>query len=174
VCLKTDLGDKVKEALTEVKMSVMHKRPEEDNEKKTYQSTDRVTVLGLVCEKMTERVVLARQEEEDRRVREEVSSITQDDTSDKEDLEDDEGFERPTSPRIVTSKQHRKHVWMWTIVLLIFIHEQPILHLIVPTWWSESFKNASSRGPITKGKGIISRILKRILKQKPGRSRIFH
>jgi len=61
------LGDKVKETLTEVKMSAMCKRAAEANEKKTYQSTDRVTVLGLVCEKMAERVVLPRQEEEDRR-----------------------------------------------------------------------------------------------------------
>ena len=49
--------------------------------------------MGLVCEKMTEWVVLTRQEEEDRRVRQEVSIITQDDTVDDEDLEQDEGFQ---------------------------------------------------------------------------------
>ena len=74
-------------------MSVMCKRTAESNEKKTYQSTDRVTVLGLVCEKMSELVVFVRQEEEERRTRQEVSSITQDDTVDEEDLEDDEGFQ---------------------------------------------------------------------------------
>ena len=51
------------------------KKAVEVNEKKTYQSTDRVTVLGLVCEKMAERVVLPRQEGKDRRAREEVSSL---------------------------------------------------------------------------------------------------
>ena len=80
---------KVKETLTEVKISVIRKRTVETNEKKTYQSTDRVTVLGLVCEKMTERVVFARQDEEDRRVRQEVCIITQDD----EDMVDDDGFQ---------------------------------------------------------------------------------
>jgi hypothetical protein len=43
------LGDKVNGALTEVKMSRMRKRSEVDQEKKTYQSGDRVTVLGLEC-----------------------------------------------------------------------------------------------------------------------------
>ena len=38
-------------------------------------------MLGLVCEKMVDRVVFPRQEEEDRRVRQEESRITQDDTS---------------------------------------------------------------------------------------------
>ena len=94
----------MKETLTEVKISVIRKRTVETNEKKTYQSTDRVTVLGLVCEKMAERVMFARQEEEDRRVREEVSSITQDDTSDEEDLEYDEGF------------QDERHIWEVTHV----------------------------------------------------------
>ena len=32
------------------------KRTVETNENKTYQRVDRVTVLGLVCEKMTDRV----------------------------------------------------------------------------------------------------------------------
>lgn len=58
----------------------MCKRAVETNEKKTWsQSTDRVTVLGLVCEKITEWVVFTRQEEEDRRRRQEVSIITEDD-----------------------------------------------------------------------------------------------
>ena len=39
--------------------------------------------MGLVCKKMAERVVLA---QEDRRSRQEVSIITQDDTADEEDL----------------------------------------------------------------------------------------
>jgi hypothetical protein len=48
---------------------------------------------GLVCEKMTERVLRTRKEEEDRRVRQEVSNITLDDTVDEEDLEDDDGVQ---------------------------------------------------------------------------------
>jgi hypothetical protein len=58
-------------------MSNMCKRTAETDKKKTYRDVDRVTVLGLVCEKMTERVVCARQEEEDRRVRQEVHNSPQ-------------------------------------------------------------------------------------------------
>ena len=47
---------------------------------------DRVTVLGLVCEKMVDRVGLSRQEEEDRRSRKEVVSIVQDDPGGEEDM----------------------------------------------------------------------------------------
>ena len=43
----------MKEGLTEVKMSGMRKRATETDKKKTYQRADRVTVLGLVCEKMS-------------------------------------------------------------------------------------------------------------------------
>jgi hypothetical protein len=75
---------------TEVKMSLMCKRSSDDNENKTYQRTDRVTVLGLVCEKMTQGVLLVRQEEEDRRERQEVSNITQDHEVEEEDMEDDD------------------------------------------------------------------------------------
>ena len=42
---------------------------------------------------MTDRVLLTRQEAEDRRARQEISSINQDDTVDEEDLEDDEGVQ---------------------------------------------------------------------------------
>ncbi len=62
---RNQLGGKVKETLTEVKMSGMCKRAAETDKNKTYRDTDRVTVLGLVCEKMTERVVFPRQEEVD-------------------------------------------------------------------------------------------------------------
>jgi hypothetical protein len=86
------IGVKVKETLTEVKMSGMRKRAGETDKKKTYQRTDRVTVLGLVCEKMSERVRLPRQEEEDRRVRQEVSRITQDESVDEENMVDPDGF----------------------------------------------------------------------------------
>ena len=79
----------MKEALTKVKMAGMRKRAVETDKNKTYQRTDRVTVLGLVCEKMSERVALVRQEEEDRRVRQEVVSITQDESV---DMLDDEGY----------------------------------------------------------------------------------
>ncbi len=50
-------------------------------------------MLGLVCEKMTERVAFARQDEEDRRVRQEVCIITQDESVDEEDMVDDDGFQ---------------------------------------------------------------------------------
>jgi hypothetical protein len=70
--VRNSLGAKVKQALTEVKMSIIRKRSAEADKKKTYRVADRVTVLCLVCEKMAERVVRARQEEEDRRVRQEV------------------------------------------------------------------------------------------------------
>jgi hypothetical protein len=40
---------------------------------------------------MTERVVLARQEGEDRRVKQEVYIITQDESVDEEDMVDDDG-----------------------------------------------------------------------------------
>ena len=71
-------------------MSLMCKRSSDDNENKTYQRTDRVTVLGLVCGKMTQGVLLVRQEEEDRRERQEVSSITQDHEVEETDMEDDD------------------------------------------------------------------------------------
>ena len=74
-------------------MSAMRKRAAEDDKKKTYQRADRISVLGLVCQKMAERVALARQEEEDRRVRQEVCSITQDESVDDEDMTDADGFQ---------------------------------------------------------------------------------
>ena len=66
------------------------KEPGDPQKKKKEEKrwTDRVTVLGLVCEKMAERVVLSRQEEEDRRVRQEVCSIVQDGSFDEEDMVD--------------------------------------------------------------------------------------
>jgi hypothetical protein len=64
----------------------------EDDKKKTYRGADRVTVLGLVCEKMTERVVCARQEEEDRRVRQEVRNGPQEELGDGEGMVDDDCF----------------------------------------------------------------------------------
>ena len=60
---------------------------------KKYQSMDRVTVLGLVCEKMTEWVVLPRQEGEDRPSRKKVVRIVEDDPGEEEDIEDDEGVQ---------------------------------------------------------------------------------
>jgi hypothetical protein len=38
--------------MTEVKMSMIRNRSQDDNQKKTYERTDSVTVLGMVCEKM--------------------------------------------------------------------------------------------------------------------------
>jgi hypothetical protein len=65
-------GTQVKRALTEVKMSGISKRSELDNQMKTYQCTKKVTVLGLVCGKMSERVMILWQEVEDRRVSQET------------------------------------------------------------------------------------------------------
>ena len=62
----------MKQELSEVKMSMIRKRSQDDNQKKTYERKDSVTVLGMVWEKMTERVTVVRQEEEDRRIREET------------------------------------------------------------------------------------------------------
>jgi hypothetical protein len=67
---------------------------EEDQEKKTYKRSDKVTVLGLVCAKMTKRVILTRQEETDRLVKLEqanVAIIVDNDTGEDQDKEDDEG-----------------------------------------------------------------------------------
>ena len=50
-------------------------------------------MLGLVCEKMAERVVVARQEEKDSRTRESgftVTSIVEEDPGEEQDKEDDE------------------------------------------------------------------------------------
>ena len=44
----------MKEEMTEVKMSMIRKRSQDDNQKKTYDRKDSVTVLGMVCEKMVE------------------------------------------------------------------------------------------------------------------------
>ncbi len=73
-------------------MSGMRVRVPETDKKKTYRCVDRVTVLGLVCVKMTERVVFARQEEEDRRVRQEVGNSSQEESGDGEGMVDDDCF----------------------------------------------------------------------------------
>jgi hypothetical protein len=65
----------------------------ESNDNKTCHRVDRVTVLGVVCEKMVEWLVISRKEEVDRRVRQEVSRITQDESVDEEDMVDDESVE---------------------------------------------------------------------------------
>ena len=51
---RNSLGHKVKKDLKEVKMSMKRKRSDLTNQRKTYWGTDRVTVLGLVCEKNVE------------------------------------------------------------------------------------------------------------------------
>jgi hypothetical protein len=89
---RNSLGAKVKHALTEVKMSSIGKRAAEADKKKSYRGADRVTVLCLVCEKMSERVVCARQEEEDRRVRQEVHNSPQEELGDGEGMVDDDCF----------------------------------------------------------------------------------
>ncbi len=53
----------------EVKMSMIRKRSPDHNQKKMYQCKDSVPVFDLVCEKMTDRVEVVRQEVEYRRIR---------------------------------------------------------------------------------------------------------
>ena len=67
-------------------------RRKEVDKNKTYRMSDRVTVLGLVCEKMSERVAFSRQEEEDRRVRQEVCNSPQEESDDGEGMVDDDCF----------------------------------------------------------------------------------
>ncbi len=50
----------VKQELAEVKMSMIRKRSQDHNHKKMYQRKDSVTVLGMVCEKVADRVEVAR------------------------------------------------------------------------------------------------------------------
>jgi hypothetical protein len=45
-------------------------------------------------------------------------------------------LKEPTSPRIVTSKQHSKHTWMRPIVLSIHSFINIPIHLTVPRAWS--------------------------------------
>ena len=62
--------------------------------RKRRMTKDGVTVLGMVCEKMSERVQVVRQEEEDRRIREEtgtVANLHDDDSTGQEEQEDHEG-----------------------------------------------------------------------------------
>jgi cell division protein YceG involved in septum cleavage len=60
-----------------------------------YQCTFRVTVLGLACEKMADRVLVHRQREKDRsdrRTRQEtvtIASILEEKTGEEEDTEED-------------------------------------------------------------------------------------
>ena len=50
---RNKISDQVKGVMTEVKMSRMRKRSELDEQEKTCQCTDTVTVLGVVCERIT-------------------------------------------------------------------------------------------------------------------------
>ena len=88
-------------------MSMIPKRSELSNHNKTYQGTDRVTVLGLVCEKMAERVALPRQEDEDRQEKDVVVGLrrtVEEETRDTEDKEGDEGTLLQTRTRSVRSQ----------------------------------------------------------------------
>ncbi len=58
-------------------------------------------------------MVLGRQEEEDRRARQEVSCITQDDTVDEEDLEDDDGVQDEREIREVTHMSEQEFEWFF-------------------------------------------------------------
>jgi hypothetical protein len=79
----------------------------------------------------------------------------------------------PTSPRIVTSKQHSKHTWMRPIVLSIHSFINIPITLLSPHSMVESFSKLYLLGALKKNEGTISRILKRSLKQNYRRSWIF-
>jgi len=86
----------VKTALTEVKMTVIRKRSERINQIKTYQRTDRVTILGLVCEKMVKRVATVQMETKGgqavqnlARMPQTVSEVGTNEAVDDEDTEDE-------------------------------------------------------------------------------------
>jgi len=84
----------VKQEMTEVKMSMIRKRPQDDNQKKTYECKDSVTVLGMVSEKIVACVQVVRQPKEDRRIREDagtVGNLHDDDSTGQEEQEDHEG-----------------------------------------------------------------------------------
>ena len=77
-------------------MAAIRKRSENINQIKTYQRTDRVTVLGLVCEKMAKRVATVRMETEVRqaaqslaRMPQAVSEVGANEAVDDEDAEDE-------------------------------------------------------------------------------------
>ena len=75
-------------------MSMIRKRSQDDNQKKTYECKDSVTVLGMVSGKIVEWVQVVRQQEEDRRIREEagtVGHLHDDDSTGQEEEEDHEG-----------------------------------------------------------------------------------
>ncbi len=83
----------MKEVLTDVNMSVICKRSEFSNQKESYEYTDKVTVLGLVCGKMSERVVVVRQEQKDRQESVRLDTIIQENPGEPQDKDDDEdGF----------------------------------------------------------------------------------
>ena len=78
----------------------------------------------------------------------------------------------PQSVGTTVSHHLREHTWMWPIVLSMFIHKQPILYLIVhgTVHRTNPSRTLLHERNIKKTLGTISRILKRTLKPKPGRS----
>jgi len=58
-------------------MAVIRKRSEYINQIKTYQRTDRVTILGLVCEKMAKRVATVQMETEARQAAQSLARVSQ-------------------------------------------------------------------------------------------------
>jgi len=74
---RSTMRSDVKTALTEVKMATIRKRSEHINQLKTYQRTDRVTILGLVCEKMAKRVATVQMETEVRQVAQSLARMPQ-------------------------------------------------------------------------------------------------
>jgi len=58
-------------------MAAISKRSEYINQIKTYQRTDRVTILGLVCEKMAKRVATVQMETEARQAAQSLARMPQ-------------------------------------------------------------------------------------------------
>ena len=76
------------------------------------------------------------------------------------------GIERPTSPRIVTIKATQQaYVDAAHCTVNTFLHEQPILYLIVPAPSSKSFSNPLSREEHKRPREQYLESLKGTLKQ---------
>ena len=87
------LSPEVKDTLTCVKMSAIRKRSERVNLAKTYKRTDRVTALGLVCEKMAKRVADVRKEKEDRQAAHSLARMSDAVMVEEEGVATEEGAE---------------------------------------------------------------------------------
>ena len=100
----------MKEELSEVKMSMIHQRSQDHNQKKMYQCKDSVNVLNTVCEKKSGGVGVVRQQEEDEWIREDtdtIDSLDDDDSTSQENHEDDDGTVMEMIGWIVTDEENK-------------------------------------------------------------------